>query len=186
MQNFSSALPSRSASTSAPTHPPASSSSAASTSVESHLQRAIELARENLATGAGGPFGAVLAQGDRVVAVGNNQVLSSGDPTAHAEVVAIRRAAAALGHHHLRGLTLYTSCEPCPMCLGAAYWAQVDRIFYALSREDAAHMGFSDDFIYREIAQPGAARRIPCVHHAVASGPTLVTDWLAHPGRQLY
>jgi guanine deaminase len=100
----------------------------------------------------GGPFGAVVVKDGKIIAEGNNKVSSTNDPTAHAEVVAIRNACAALGFFQLDGCTIYTSCEPCPMCLGAIYWARPDNIFYACSREDAARVGFDDDFIYKEIS----------------------------------
>ena len=99
----------------------------------------------------GGPFGAVIVKEGKIIAEGNNRVTSSNDPTAHAEVVAIRNACETLGNFQLDGCTIYTSCEPCPMCLGAIYWARPDKMFYACTREDAARIGFDDDFIYKEI-----------------------------------
>jgi guanine deaminase len=116
------------------------------------MQRAIEIARIGMESNDGGPFGAVVVKDGKIIAEGNNKVSSTNDPTAHAEVVAIRNACAALGFFQLDGCTIYTSCEPCPMCLGAIYWARPDNIFYACSREDAARVGFDDDFIYKEIS----------------------------------
>src|SRR3712207_6586441 len=113
-----------------------------------YLKRAIELSREHMDRGAGGPFGAVIVRDGQVLAEGWNQVTSANDPTAHAEVTAIRRAREAIGDHSLEGATLYTSCEPCPMCLASAYWARVGRIVFANTRQDAAEIGFDDSLIY--------------------------------------
>jgi guanine deaminase len=128
---------------------------------ERFMRRAIALSREGMERGRGGPFGAVVVQGDRIVAEGCNEVTSTLDPTAHAEIVAIRAACAALGRFDLRGCDVFTSCEPCPMCLAALYWARVDRIFYANDRIEAARIGFDDAFIYQEVALPSDTRLIP-------------------------
>jgi tRNA(Arg) A34 adenosine deaminase TadA len=128
---------------------------------ESFMRHAIALSRRGMEAGAGGPFGAVVVAEGRVVAEGWNQVTSTNDPTAHAEVVAIRRACTALGRFDLRGAVLYTSCEPCPMCLAAAYWARVDAVVFANAREDAAAIGFDDQFLYDEVAKPVEARALP-------------------------
>jgi guanine deaminase len=125
------------------------------------MRRAIAISRARMEAGAGGPFGAVIVKDGRIIAEGANCVTSSNDPTAHAEVVAIRAACAALGHFQLDGCEIYASCEPCPMCLAAIYWARLARIYYANGRDDAARIGFDDDLIYREIATPIAARLIP-------------------------
>ncbi|MDD6437283.1 MAG: nucleoside deaminase [Prevotella sp.] len=117
------------------------------------MQRAIALSEESVRKG-GGPFGAVIARGGDIVAEASNSVTLDNDPTAHAEVNAIRKAARQLGTFNLQGCDIYCSCEPCPMCFGAIYWARLDRIFYANTRTDAARIGFDDDFIYREIALP--------------------------------
>ncbi len=127
------------------------------------MLRALELAGGNAASVAGGPFGAVIARNGEVVAEASNTVTVDNDPTAHAEVNAIRKACAALGTFDLSGCELYTSCEPCPMCLAACYWAHIDRVYYAADREDAAAAGFDDSDIYREAALPVDARRIPFV-----------------------
>ena len=129
----------------------------------SFLSRAIQLSIDNVRSGKGGPFGALIAKGGSVVAEGVNRVTQTNDPTAHAEINAIRAACAALKSFELRGCELYTSCEPCPMCLGAIYWARLDRVYYAGLASDAAAAGFDDSFIYREIAQPHPNRAIPMV-----------------------
>ncbi|MBU6476106.1 MAG: nucleoside deaminase [Alphaproteobacteria bacterium] len=118
------------------------------------MRRAISLSREKMNAGAGGPFGAVIVKGDRIIGEGWNRVTSANDPTAHAEVTAIRAACTAENDFSLDGCDIYTSCEPCPMCLAAIYWARIGRIYYANTRKDAAAIGFDDDFLYREVALP--------------------------------
>ena len=125
------------------------------------MQRAIALATENVASGAGGPFGAVVVRDGEIVATGVNRVTATNDPTAHAEVVAIRAACLALGDFQLTGCQVYTSCEPCPMCLAAIYWARCDAIFYGNTAADAAAAGFDDSFLYEELKVPLAERKIP-------------------------
>ncbi len=127
----------------------------------SFMRRAIALAEQNVVDLGGGPFGAVVVHGGRIVGEGTNQVTGSHDPTAHAEVVAIRAACAELGTFSLAGCEIYASCEPCPMCLSAIYWARIDRIFYGNTKNEAAAIGFDDDHIYREIALPIGDRSIP-------------------------
>jgi tRNA(Arg) A34 adenosine deaminase TadA len=127
---------------------------------QAFLREAIGLAREHMSAGAGGPFGAVVARGGEVISRGWNAVTSEMDPTAHAEVVAIRRACAALRTFRLDGCTLYTSCEPCPMCLAATYWARIDRVVFGAGRADAAAIGFDDSRIYDEISLPRDARTL--------------------------
>jgi guanine deaminase len=127
------------------------------------MRRAIELGIEAVRERRGGPFGAVVVLGTRVVAEGANEVTSTNDPTAHAEIVAIRRACRALGTFQLTGCELYTSCEPCPMCGGAIGWARPDRVFYAGTRLDAAAAGFDDAALYEELARPPANRAIPAI-----------------------
>jgi guanine deaminase len=128
---------------------------------EQYLREAIALARQGMDRNEGGPFGCVIVKDGQVIARGNNRVTSTNDPTAHAEVVAIREACKALGDFQLDGCTLYTSCEPCPMCLGAIYWARPERIVFAATREDAAAAGFDDQLIYDELPLPPEQRRIP-------------------------
>ena len=125
------------------------------------MRRAFALAETNVVNGAGGPFGALIVHDGQIIGEGTNLVTTSHDPTAHAEIVAIRTACTALGTFRLAGCDIYSSCEPCPMCLSALYWAHIDRIFYGNSRSDAAAIGFDDDHIYREIALPLPERTIP-------------------------
>ena len=127
----------------------------------SFLLRAIELAVENVQTRRGGPFGAVVVRGNEILGEGTNLVTGSNDPTAHAEVVAIRQACQKLGSFELKGCVVYTSCEPCPMCLAAIYWSRADRIVYAADRQDAATAGFDDEFLYRELSLPIGERSLP-------------------------
>lgn len=128
---------------------------------EEFMRRAIAMAIENVRSGLGGPFAALVVKDGRVLAQGTNRVTSTNDPTAHAEVVAIREACRALGDFQLTGCDLYTTCEPCPMCLGAIYWARPAHIFYAGTAADAAAAGFDDAFIYDELRHPLARRRVP-------------------------
>jgi tRNA(Arg) A34 adenosine deaminase TadA len=125
------------------------------------MARAIRLSIENVQAGRGGPFAAVIVKDGKIIAEGANSVTSTNDPTAHAEVVAIRNACRALSSFDLHGCEIYTSCEPCPMCLGAIYWARLARIFFACTAADAANAGFDDSFIYKEIARPHPERKIP-------------------------
>lgn len=153
---------------------------------EALMRRAIALSRTGMAGGAGGPFGAVVAKDGQVIAEGWNQVTSTNDPTAHAEVVAIRRACAALGRFDLRGAVLYTSCEPCPMCLAAAYWARLDRVVYANARDDAAAIGFDDQWLYDEVAKPVAARALPMRRLLAAEALEVFSAWAAKPDKVPY
>ena len=127
------------------------------------MQQAIELSKENVLNG-GGPFGAVIVRDGEVIATGTNRVTANNDPTAHAEVSAIREACAKEQNFKLAGCTCYTSCEPCPMCLAALYWAGVERIFYGNTKDDAKAINFDDSFIYDEIAKPYAKRAIPIIN----------------------
>jgi len=127
----------------------------------SFMLEAIERAVENVRTGRGGPFGAIVVKGGRVIATGTNLVTTINDPTAHAEVTAIREACRALGTFQLTGCEIYTSCEPCPMCLGAIYWARPDRVYFAATASDAAEAGFDDSFIYEELKHSHHERKIP-------------------------
>lgn len=125
------------------------------------MREAIRLSLENVQSGKGGPFGAVIVKDGKIIASGVNEVTSSNDPTAHAEVVAIREACRQLGSFQLAGCEIYCSCEPCPMCLGAIYWARPDKIYYANTKEDAAAIDFDDAFIYQELDLPTAHRQLP-------------------------
>lgn len=131
---------------------------------EQFMQRAINIAQNGIDSNAGGPFGAIVVKDGEIVSEGWNCVTSSNDPTAHAEVMAIRKACEALNSFQLDDCVLYTSCEPCPMCLGAIYWARPKRIFYACTREDAAKVGFDDQFIYDEIAGKIDERKIETIN----------------------
>jgi len=150
------------------------------------LAHAVRLSREHMHEGAGGPFGAVIARDGEVLAEGWNEVTSANDPTAHAEVVAIRRACKAVGDFSLKGAVLYTSCEPCPMCLASAYWARVSRIVYANSRADAAAIGFDDSFLYDEIPKAPQERSLPIEHHPSADAKAVFEAWLNKPDRIPY
>lgn len=127
------------------------------------MRMAIALSEKNVAEGMGGPFGAVIVKNGEVIAASGNKVVPSNDPTAHAEVSAIRLACQELGTYSLEGCVIYTSCEPCPMCLGAIYWARLDKIYYANTKSDAATIGFDDQFIYEELDRPMAERQLPVV-----------------------
>jgi len=144
---------------------------------EGYLREAIAMAMQGMQRGDGGPFGCVIVKDGAIVGRGNNRVTSTNDPTAHAEVVAIRDACSHLGSFQLAGCVLYTSCEPCPMCLGAIYWARPDRIVFACTREDAADAGFDDQLIYDELPLPYADRRIPTEHKLRDEAKLLFTAW---------
>lgn len=130
---------------------------------ERFMRKAVALSIENVRSGRGGPFASLVVMDDRIIGEGTNLVTSSNDPTAHAEVVAIRRACASLGHFELTGCEIYATCEPCPMCLGAIYWARPARVYYGCTAQDAARIGFDDSFIYEELRLPPQGRRIPLV-----------------------
>lgn len=127
---------------------------------QTYLDRAIQLAADNAAAGAGGPFGCVIVKNGEIIAEGTNLVTSSNDPTAHAEMVAIRNACSHLSDFQLTDCEIYTSCEPCPMCLGAIYWARPKAVYFAATHSDAAAVGFDDQFIYEELEKPVSARAI--------------------------
>lgn len=152
---------------------------------EDFMREAIELARRSVSEG-GGPFGAVVVRGGRIIARGTNSVTLLNDPTAHAEVSAIREACRTQGEFRLEGCDLYTSCEPCPMCLGAAYWAGIRTIYYGADRHDAAAAGFDDSFIYDQIAVDPARRTVPaaCVLHEEAVEPFRL--WQQKPDKVKY
>lgn len=153
---------------------------------ERFLRRAIALAVKNVEAGYGGPFGAVIVcAGDRVAEAGNS-VFTTNDPTAHAEVNAIRAACRKLGAFRLDGCILYTSSEPCPMCLAACYWAHLDRIFYAANAEDAARAGFDDAFLYRELALPAGRRTLPAEELLREEAQVSFATWDASPYKQPY
>ena len=150
------------------------------------MREAIEMAVENVRRGAGGPFAALVVKDGAVIARGTNRVTTSNDPTAHAEVVAIREACRRLGTFQLDGCDLYTTCEPCPMCLGAIYWARPRHVFYAATQDDAAAAGFDDAFIYDELARPPAARRLPMQQVLGREAHRPFDAWAAAPDRVDY
>ena len=150
------------------------------------MQRAIELAVENVRLGRGGPFGAVVVKDGEIVAEGYNLVTSSCDPTAHAEVTAIRRACTKLGVFHLNGCEIYTSCEPCPMCLAAIYWAHIEQVYYGCTHEDAAEIGFDDSLIYTEMRKRIEERKIPMVAMERESALKAFEAWRRKSGRVEY
>ena len=151
-----------------------------------YIRKAVALANQGAQSKHGGPFGAVIVRNQEIIAKGYNQVISTHDPTAHAEVVAIREAAKLLGNFHLTGCVLYTTCEPCPMCLGAIYWARIDRVVYALTRADAAAMGFSDEDIYDELSKPLNERRIEMTQVGRQTALHLIEFWRKSVDKQLY
>ena len=150
------------------------------------MQEAIERAVENVRSGRGGPFAAVVVKDGRIIAAGANCVTSTNDPTAHAEVTAIREACRTLQRFDLRGCEIYTSCEPCPMCLSAIYWARLDRIFYACTRSDAHGIGFDDDFIYQQIPLEIGARSVPMIQLSRDDARAVFQDWETKPGKVPY
>jgi tRNA(Arg) A34 adenosine deaminase TadA len=150
------------------------------------MQEAIRLSFETMRNGTGGPFGAVVVKDGKIIARGWNQVAGTNDPTAHAEVVAIREACKVLGDFQLTGCELYTSCEPCPMCLGAIYWARPDKIYFAATKKDAAAAGFDDDFIYKEIACPMETRQLPVEQICHAEAVPAFEEWINKPDKIEY
>src|SRR5215212_4208135 len=143
-----------------------------------HLARAVALPREHMQAGPGAPFGSTVVRDGAVIGEGWKQVTSTNDPTAHAEVVAIRRACEAIGSFSLHGATLYASCEPCPMCLASAYWARVSRIVFANTREEAAAIGFDDQLLYDEIPKPIEQRLVPTLHVPHDEAKAVFAAWL--------
>ena len=150
------------------------------------MARAIQLSLENVRSGHGGPFGAVVVKNGAIIGEGTNQVTSTNDPTAHAEVLAIREACKRLGNFSLQGCEIYASCEPCPMCLGAIYWARLDRIYFANAAEDASKIGFDDSLIYREIAQSCSQRKIPMIQFMRDEAMAAFRAWESKPDKITY
>ena len=152
-----------------------------------YMTRAIELAQDGVDQNLGGPFGCVIVKEGEIIGEGNNQVTSTNDPTAHAEVVAIREACRKLNTFQLEGCIIYTSCEPCPMCLGAIYWARAERIYIACNRTDAAGAGFDDAFIYDELCgEDFANRRVPLSTMMRDEGLEVLKSWVEKPDKILY
>jgi guanine deaminase len=150
------------------------------------MARAIELSIENVRSGQGGPFGAVVVKDSKIIAEGTNCVTSTNDPTAHAEIVAIRKACAKLGLFELRDSELYTSCEPCPMCFGAIYWARPARVYFASTAVDASKAGFDDSLIYREISQPHPERKVPMIQIMRDEALEAFRAWERQPNKRSY
>ena len=152
---------------------------------EELMRKAIELSVLNVSRG-GGPFGAVIAKDGEIIATGANRVTSENDPTAHAEINAIRAAAEKLGTFDLAGCEIYSSCEPCPMCLGAIYWAHLDRLFYGNSKQDAARIGFDDAFIYREMELRPEERRLKSEVLLPDEAKKAFNDWMKKDDKAEY
>jgi guanine deaminase len=153
---------------------------------QAFMRHAVRLSAERMREGVGGPFGAVIVRNGKVIAEGWNRVTSDNDPTAHAEVTAIRAASEALGSFSLAGCDIYTSCEPCPMCLAAIYWARLDRLFFANTREDAAAIGFDDNLIYGEVSKPIQDRIIPTLKLNVPEAAAVFAEWRDKPDKVTY
>jgi guanine deaminase len=150
------------------------------------MQAAIDLARQGMTEGRGGPFGCVIVKGDSIIGTGSNSVTSYNDPTAHAEIVAIRDACNTLRHFQLTGCELYTSCEPCPMCLGAIYWARPSKVYFANTRQDATAIGFDDSFIYEELNIPITKRAIETLHLQTPDALKVFEEWALMPNKTVY
>jgi guanine deaminase len=150
------------------------------------MEEAVRLAERNVASGNGGPFGAVVVKDGRIVATGVNEVTKRGDPTAHAEVQAIREACRELGTFQLTDCELYTSCEPCPMCIGAIYWARPKAVYFAGTKDEAAEISFDDRFIYEELERPMAERRLPMTRITPVGYKAPFEAWAASTGKVEY
>lgn len=144
---------------------------------EGFLKQAIQISEEKMLAGAGGPFGAVVVHDNQIVSIGYNQVTSTNDPTAHAEVVAIRNACKALNNFKLTDCTLYSSCEPCPMCLSAIYWSRIKTVYFANTKEDAASIGFDDEYIYQEIVKTYDQRDLCMIHKPLNEAKQAFQKW---------
>lgn len=150
------------------------------------MQEAIALSRSGIMNNEGGPFGCVIVKDDKIIGKGNNRVLSDNDPTAHAEIVAIRDACKNLNSFHLQDCEIYASCEPCPMCLGAIYWARLKLIYYANNRQDAAGIGFDDSMIYDEIGMERSNRKIPIIALQKEDALKIFEEWKEKNDKTLY
>lgn len=156
------------------------------TTDELFMHDAIQLSVEGMQAGKGGTFGCVIVKYGNIVGKGYNSVLATNDPTAHAEITAIRDACNNLGTHQLSGCIVYSSCEPCPMCMGAIYWARIDKVYFVNTREDAANIGFDDSLIYKEISLPLSQRRIPFIQMQNPLAKTSFDRWLDNPNKKVY
>ncbi len=155
-------------------------------SAKEHLRCAIQLSAEKMRANIGGPFGAVIVRRGEVIAEGFNQVTSSNDPTAHAEIVAIRAACEKLGSFSLIGCEIYSSCEPCPMCLASIYLARLDALYFSNTRQEAAAIGFDDEFLYREIPRPITERKIPTRRIKLDEAIAVFDEWRIKPDKVMY
>ncbi|WNC15520.1 nucleoside deaminase [Brevibacillus brevis] len=153
---------------------------------EAWMEKAVQLALENVLQSRGGPFGAIVVKEGRIVGAGSNEVTTKNDPTAHAEVQAIREACRQLGTFQLSDCELYTSCEPCPMCLGAIYWARPKAVYFACTKQDAAKIGFDDQFIYEQIGIPYEERTIPFIQLQPESFRKPFEAWAQSPSKVEY
>ncbi len=153
---------------------------------EKFMEAAITLAEKSIAKEEGGPFGCVIVKDNKIIGQGNNQVLLTNDPTAHAEIIAIRDACHQLGSYQLDGCEIYTSCEPCPMCLGAIYWAWPEIIYYGNTKEDAAKIGFDDSMIYEEIKTNHNDRKIPAINISRKEANASFKTWYKKDNKKLY
>jgi guanine deaminase len=156
------------------------------TSHEALMKEAIALSLKNVSENKGGPFAALIVKNEKIISRGTNLVTSANDPTAHAEIVAIREACRLLGTFSLEGCEIYTTCEPCPMCLSAIYWARLDRIYYANTRAEAARIGFDDELIYREIPLPIEQRKIPAIRFMAEQALTAFHQWEGKENKTRY
>ena len=150
------------------------------------MMKAIALSKKSIENNQGGPFGCIVVKNDEIVGRGNNQVILQNDPTAHAEIVAIKDACKTLGTFQLDGCEIYTSCEPCPMCLGAIYWARPDIVYYANTRHDAAAIGFDDSMIYQEMAIDMNNRKIPTINLCRQNAADVFQQWAEKDNKTLY
>jgi guanine deaminase len=157
-----------------------------SNSLHNFMRQAIALALQNVRSGAGGPFAALVVKDGKVIAQGTNRVTAANDPTAHAEIVAIREACRALQNFQLDACHLYTTCEPCPMCFGAIYWARLSGLFFAGTAADAAAAGFEDQFIYKELTRPLSQRQIPTTQILHQESQVIFEAWARQPDKKLY
>lgn len=150
------------------------------------LKRAVALSHQGMQTGKGGPFGCVIVKDKKIIGEGSNEVTATNDPTAHAEIVAIRNACKNLNNFQLTGCDIYASCEPCPMCLGAIYWARPKRVIYANTKKDAAAISFDDQFIYDEIEKPDHERKIMFIHYPMQQAIEVFKEWQRTSSKILY
>ena len=153
--------------------------------IEKFMMKAIELSVKSIKMG-GGPFGAIIVKDDEIIGEGKNSVINSNDPTAHAEIVAIRNACSSINSYDLSGAVMYSSCEPCPMCLSAIWWARIQKIYFGNTREDASKIGFDDAIIYDELTRPIEQRKLPIVQILHNESIKAFTIWEEYPGKIMY